>query len=130
MQDSRNVQAVRELYDLARRANHRELRTRLLEDVTWRPAREGAWSPCSNAEEVVRTLVWRAGMNKLRPSELIDLGDRVLVQLRGRAITRLGAKGVLAPRLFQIVVFREGKVVSMQDYPRREDALAAAGLRA
>lgn len=128
-QDSRNIQAVREVYDLARRSNHRELRTRLLDDVTWSPAREGAWHPCTNAEEVVRTLVWRAGMNKLRPSECIDVGDRVLVQLKGRAISRLGAKGLLAPRLFQIVVFRDGKVASMQDYPRREDALAAAGLR-
>ena len=129
MQESRNVTAVKEVYDLARRSDHRELRARLLDDVTWRPAREGAWRPCTNAEEVVRTLMWRAGMNKLRPADFIDLGDRVLVQLKGRAIARLGAKGVLAPKLFQIVVFRDGKVASMQDYPRREDALAAAGLR-
>jgi hypothetical protein len=130
MQDSRNVSAVKEVYDLARRSNHRELRTRLYDGVTWHPAREGAWKPCTNADEVVRTLMWRAGMNKLRPGEFIDLGDRVLLQLKGRAIGRLGARGVLAPRLFQIVVLRDGKVVSLQDYPRREDALAAAGLRA
>jgi ketosteroid isomerase-like protein len=130
MQESRNVRAVKEVYDLARRSNHRELRTRLLEDVTWHPAREGAWKPCTNADEVVRTLLWRAGMNKLRPAEFIDLGDRVLVQLKGRAISRLGAKGVFAPKLFQIIVLRDGKVTSMQDYPRREDALAAAGLKA
>jgi hypothetical protein len=130
MQDSRNVSAVKELYDLARRSNHRELRTRMVDEVTWHPAREGAWKPCTNADEVVRTLMWRAGMNKLRPGEFIDLGDRVLLQLKGRAIGRLGAKGVLAPRLFQIVVLRDGKVVSLQDYPRREDALAAAGLKA
>jgi ketosteroid isomerase-like protein len=130
MQDSRNVQAVKEVYDLARRSNHRELRTRLIDDVTWNPAREGAWKPCTNADEVVRTLLWRAGMNKLRPSEFIDLGDRVLVQLKGRAISRLGATGVLAPKLFQIIVVRDGKIASLQDYPRREDALAAAGLRA
>lgn len=130
MEDSRNVKAVKEVYDLARRSNHRELRTRLSDDVTWNPAREGAWRPCTNADEVVRTLLWRAGMNKLRPFEFIDLGDRVLLQLKGRAMSRLGAKGLLAPKLFQIVVFRDGKVASMQDYPRREDALAAAGLRA
>jgi hypothetical protein len=33
------------------------------------------------------------------------------------------------PRLFQIFVVREGKVASIQDYGRREDAHAAAGLR-
>ena len=129
MPDSRNVLAVKEVYDLARRSNHKELRTRLHDDITWHPAREGAWRPCTNADEVVRTLLWRAGMNKLRPVDSIDLGDRVLVQLRGRAISRLGAKGFFAPKLFQIVVLRDGKVASMQDYPRREDALTAAGLR-
>jgi ketosteroid isomerase-like protein len=123
-----NVDAVREIYELARKANHQELRTRLHEDVSWEPAREGAWKPCSNAEEVVRTLLWRASANRLHPGEVIDLGDRVLIQLRGRRLDRLGAKGFI-PRLFQIVVFRSGRVASMADYPRREDALAAAGLR-
>jgi ketosteroid isomerase-like protein len=59
---------------------------------------------------------------------MIELGDRVVVQLRGKRLERLGAKGFV-PRLFQIVVFRDGKVASMQDYARREDAFAAAGLK-
>jgi ketosteroid isomerase-like protein len=127
--ESKNLDAVREVYDLARRANHRELRTRLNDDVTWDPARVGAWNPCVNADQVVRTLLWRAEANRMRPGEMIDLGDRVFVQLRGKRLERLGAKGFV-PRLFQIVVFRDGKVVSIRDYARREDALAAAGLKA
>jgi hypothetical protein len=51
----------------------------------------------------------------------------VLVQLRGRRLERLGARG-LVPRLFQIVVVRDGKVASIQDYGRRDEAFAAAGL--
>jgi ketosteroid isomerase-like protein len=120
--------AVQELYELARRANHEELRLRLHDDVTWHPAREGGWKPCTNADEVVRTLMWRASANRMRPGELLDLGDRVLVQLRGRRLDRLGAKGFI-PRLYQVVVLREGKVASMRDYPRRQDAFAAVGLR-
>jgi ketosteroid isomerase-like protein len=123
-----NSDLVREIYELARKARHEELRTRLHDDVSWKPAREGAWKPCSNADEVVRTLLWRASANRLQPGETIDLGDRVLVQLRGRRLDRLGGRGLI-PRLFQIVVFRAGKVASMTDYPRRQDALAAAGLR-
>jgi len=123
-----NSDLVREIYELARKARHEELRTRLHEDVTWHPAREGVWNPCSNADEVVRTLLWRVSANRLQPGQMIDLGDRVYVQLRGRRLDRLGAKGII-PRLFQIVVFRAGRVSSMTDYPRREDALAAAGLR-
>jgi ketosteroid isomerase-like protein len=124
---SSNADAVREVYDLARRAKHEELRTKLVEDVTWHPARAGAWKPCTNADEVVKTLLWRAGMNKMRPFDFIDLGDRVVVQLRGRGIGRLGAKGFF-PRLFQIVVLRGGKVVSLKDYSTRDEALAAAGV--
>ena len=122
-----NVDAVREMYDLARRANHRELRTRLADDITWDPPRQGAWNPCVNADQVVRTLLWRADANRLRPGEMIDVGDRVFVQLKGRRLERLGAKGFV-PRLFQVIVLRNGKVVSIHDYARREEALEAAGL--
>jgi ketosteroid isomerase-like protein len=123
-----NLAAVREVYALARRADHVELRRRLHDDVTWYPAREGAWKPCENADEVVRTMLWRANMNRLRPGEMLDVGDRVLIQLRGTRLDRLGAKGII-PRLFQVIVVRDGKVVSIRDYPRREDALAAAGIK-
>ena len=125
---SANQQAVETVYQLARRADHRTLREWLHDDVTWHPAREGAWKPCENAEEVVRTMLWRAEANRLRPGEMIELGDRILVQLRGRRLERLGAKGFI-PRLFQIVHVREGKIVSIRDYGRREEAHAAAGLR-
>ena len=126
---SPNTDAVEKMFQLARRAEHRTLRTHLHDDVTWHPAEEGAWKACTTAEEVVRTLLWRASANRLRPGEMIDLGDRVFVQLRGRRLERLGAKGFV-PRLFQVVVLREGKVVSIRDYAKRADALAAAGITA
>jgi ketosteroid isomerase-like protein len=125
---SANTEAIDEIFRLARRADHRTLRTRLHDDVTWEPAEAGKWKPCETADDVVRTLLWRADANRLRPGEMIDLGDRVLVQLRGKRLERLGARGLI-PRLFQIVVLREGKVVSIRDYGRRSDALAAAGLK-
>jgi ketosteroid isomerase-like protein len=123
-----NTAAIEEIFHLARRADHRSLRSRLHDDVTWHPAREGGWNACTTADDVVRTLLWRADANRLRPGEMIDLGDRVLVQLRGKRLERLGAKGFI-PRLFQIIVLREGKVASMRDYSSREDALAAAGIK-
>ena len=124
-----NADAVEQIFRLARRADHRTLRLHLHDDVTWHPAKEGAWEPCVNADDVVRTLLWRAHANRLRPGELIELGDRVFVQLRGRRLERLGAKGFV-PRLYQIVVLRQGKVASIRDYARREDALEAAGIKA
>jgi ketosteroid isomerase-like protein len=120
-------ETVEEVYRLARRADHRALRKHLHDDATWYPAKEDAWKACENADEVVRTMLWRADANRLRPGEMILLGDRVLVQMRGKRLERLGARGLI-PRLFQIIVLREGKIVSIQDYGRREEAHAAAGL--
>ena len=122
------AEAIEEIYRLARRADHRALRQRVHDDATWHPAKEDAWKACENADEIVRTMLWRAEANRLRPGEMIELGDRVLVQMRGRRLERLGASGVV-PRLFQIVVIRDGKVASIRDYGRREEAHAAAGLR-
>ena len=124
---SPNEETIYEVFRLARRADHRTLRQRLHDGVTWEPASTAKWKACSDADEVVRTLLWRAEANRLRPGETIDLGDRVLVQLRGRRLERLGAKGFV-PRLFQIIVLRNGKVESIRDYGRREEAYAAAGL--
>jgi ketosteroid isomerase-like protein len=125
---SPNAESIENVFKLARRADHRQVRTRLHDDVTWHPASTAKWNACTNADEVVRTLLWRAEANRLRPGEMVDLGDRVLVQLRGRRLERLGAKGLI-PRLFQIVVVRDGKIASIQDYGRREEAYAAAGLK-
>lgn len=130
MDESATVRVVREAYELARRSKHAELRPLLHEDVRWEPAREGIWKPCSNADEVVRTLLFRAGVFRFRPAETIDLGDRVLVRLRGRAMVRLGARGRLFPHLYQIWVVRGGRIASIQDYPNRAQAHAAAGLQA
>jgi ketosteroid isomerase-like protein len=123
-------ETVAEAYALARRADHRKLRTLVADDATWHPAHEGAWNPCRDGDTVVRTLVWRSGMaNRLRPSETIELGNQVLIRLRGVRLRRFGGQG-FRPALFQIVEVRGGKIVRMQDYPGREEALAAAGLEA
>ena len=121
--------AVQELYEHARRGEHSKMRPLIADDATWHPAKDGAWNPCRNADQIVKTLLWRAQMNRMRPTETIELGDRVVIQLRGTRLGRLGGRGFFA-RLFQIVVVRDGKVVSMQDYPDREHAFAAAGLHA
>ena len=127
---STTLDTVHEAYGRARRGDRTGLRELIADDATWHPAREGVWNPCRDGDMIVKTLVWRSGRaNKMRPGETIDLGDRVLIQLRGKRLERLGAKGFF-PRLFQIVEVRDGRIVRMQDYPRREEALAAAGLKA
>ena len=121
-------QIVQQAYDLARRSDRRGLRDLVADDATWHPEREGVWNPCRDGDMIVRTMLWRSGpANRLRPGETIELGDRVLIQVRGRRLHRLGARG-FAGKLFQIVEVRNGKIVRMQDYPGRAEAMAAAGL--
>ena len=65
----------------------------------------------------------------MRPGEMIDLGDRVFVQLRGKRLERLGAKGFDAEAVPDHRRARRQGRRACRDYARREDALAAAGLK-
>jgi len=79
---SPNEETIEEVYRLARRAEHEQLRRRLHDDVSWRPASTAKWKECTTPDEVVRTLLWRAEANRLRPGPMIDVGDRVLVHYK------------------------------------------------
>ncbi|MFZ0342601.1 MAG: hypothetical protein WAL31_09735 [Gaiellaceae bacterium] len=120
---------VQEAYRLARASDHRELRKLLADDAAWYPAREDAWRACPDPDAIVRTLLWRAGAGRLRPADPIELGDRVLIRLKGMRLRRLGGSGGFRPKLFQIVEIRNGKIARMQDYAGRDEALAAVGLK-
>lgn len=122
------VDTVKEAYRLARRGNPQDLLELLDPDVTWAGVDGVRWKPCENADEVVKTLFWRATMHRFRAAEAIDLGDTVVVGLRGTRLGRLGAPW-WAFKLFQVVTVRGGRIVGIRDYARRGDALAAAGLK-
>jgi ketosteroid isomerase-like protein len=126
---STTLEVVQQAYGLARRGDHRSLRELIADDATWHPAKEGAWNPCRDADWVVRTMLWRAGpANRIRPGQTFELGNSVLLEVRGKRLGRLGAGGFRG-NLWQIVEVRGGKIVKMQDYPQREAAMAAAGLQ-
>jgi ketosteroid isomerase-like protein len=126
---SSTLEIVQQAYGFARRGDRRKLRELIADDATWDPPREGAWNPCRDGDTVMQTLLWRSGSaNKLRPRDPIELGNYVVIKLGGKRLDRLGAKGFI-PSLFQVVEVRGGKIVRMQDYPRRDAAMTAAGLK-
>jgi ketosteroid isomerase-like protein len=125
---SQTLDIVQEAYDLARRSDNRRLRELIADGATWHPAPKAKWNPCRDPDQIVKTLLWRAGRaNKMRPGETIELGDLLFVSLRGKRLERLGARGFV-PKLFQVIEVRDGKIVRMQDYSKREEALAAVGV--
>ena len=63
----------------------------------------------------------------LEPEEFCERGDQVVVFVHFRA--RLpGTQAVIENRIGHVWTMRDGKAVRCQTFPRREDALEAAGL--
>ena len=56
------------------------------------------------------------------PAELAEAGDRVCVSFVSRA------DGPRAKPFFQVYTFKEGRIVRMQDFAKRGNALRAAGI--
>ena len=64
---------------------------------------------------------------ELLPEEFDHVGDRVVVAVRMRARGRASGIPVDA-RLYDVYTLREGKIVRMDQFTRRSEALEAAGL--
>lgn len=122
-----NVERVRETYRLLRRGDPRVLPELIAPDATWEPAAESKRRPSVNGAEVAERLLWRATVHRFRASELIDLGDRVLVAVAGRRMQYLGASWWRG-RIFQLVTIRDGRIARIEDFRMREQALEAAGI--
>jgi limonene-1,2-epoxide hydrolase len=97
-------------------------------EVTWRGVRDAAI--CRSLEEVLEmlqgSLEGRLGVDAV---ELIA-GDGCAVL--GAKVPGLGEIGGvdLRGQLFNVFRFRCGRIVAVDDYARRREALAAAGVRA
>jgi ketosteroid isomerase-like protein len=66
--------------------------------------------------------------NTLTPSELIDLGDRIVILAEGEM--RAQASGVPLANAFALVsTFKDGRFIHLQEYYDHTEALEAAGLR-
>jgi ketosteroid isomerase-like protein len=123
------VECVRRAYGLVRRGNPRELLELMTADAVWEGAEGTRWQACENGEQVAKTLLWRGAVHRLRATEFVDVGNLVVVGVTGRRLSRLGAPW-WTRKMFQVVTVRDGRIARIQDYPRREDAFAAVGLKA
>ena len=96
-------------------------------DIVWNPAEESA----SQGHDAVRASLvrWKGEWDdyEVRPEEFEHLGDRVVaaVCLRGRG----RASGIEVDALFyDVYTIRDGKIVRMDQFTQRSEALEAAGL--
>jgi len=120
--------------------NRRDLDVALLgqhPECEHRPPREfveaGLWEPCYRGREGYRRLM--AGWSdvgthaQLEPTELIDLGDRlVLLSTMSASYSHLG--GVPLTRSYaSVLALRDGMAISVTEYVDHAEALEAVGLR-
>jgi ketosteroid isomerase-like protein len=96
-------------------------------DIVWNPIEE---LPTQGHAAVRASLEhWKAEWDdyEVRPEELLDMGDHVVatVRLRGRG---RGSGVEIDACFYDVYTLRDGKIVRMDQFTDRSDALAAVGL--
>jgi ketosteroid isomerase-like protein len=96
--------------------------------IVWNPVEE---SPAEGHDAVrASTARWKGEWDEyeLIPEEFADMGDRVVVTVRFRARGR-GSGVEVDARLYDVFTLRDGKIVRMDQFAERSEALEAAALR-
>ena len=96
-------------------------------DIVWNPIEELP----TQGHEAVRTSLahWKAEWHdyELLPEGFLDLGDRVVVTVRLTARGR-GSGIEVDARFYDVFTLRGGKIVRMDQFAERSEALEAVGL--
>lgn len=85
---------------------------------------------CHGREEVRDTFRW--GLEQRREIDALEFtrgGEHVVLGVRGSSISMVEDEP-LEGQLFNVFTLREGRIVRIEDYRRRSEALAAAGISA
>jgi ketosteroid isomerase-like protein len=99
---------------------------RLLDrEVSWQGLRE-EWV-CHGREEVLDTFRWALeGRREIDGIEFTRAGEQVVL-FREPSISEVGGEP-LEGQIFNVFTLRDGRIVRIDDYRRRGEALAAAGV--
>jgi ketosteroid isomerase-like protein len=95
--------------------------------IVWNPIEELA----TQGHDAVRASLarWKAEWDdyKVMPEEFVDRGDRVVVTVRLRGRGR-GSGVEIDARFYDVYTLRDGKIVRMDQFTERSEALEAVGL--
>ena len=92
-------------------------------DVSWQGLRE-EWV-CHGRDEVLETFRW--GLERRREIDALEFtraGEQVVLGARGPSI---GPAEEPLGQIFNVFTLRDGRILRIEDYRRRREALAAAG---
>lgn len=125
-----NLDAARRFIELARQRAWRQLDL-LSEDLVYRPIAEitetgeyhGPEQFCAYMEEFFES-EWAQNLDY--KATLREYGEAVIVRVQFAGRGRASDLDFTA-RVFQVLTFADGKITRIEDFTRRQDALAAAG---
>ena len=120
------IQSLWGWLDAVRRRDKDAMAAALDPDVFWQGVRPEL--TCRGAEEVMETYL--SGVDALGEVESLELlgAERAAVLVaRGSDLGEIGGVG-LGSEICNVFTFEDGQIVRIEDYLRRDEALAAAGI--
>ena len=108
-----------------RRRDFEAIERSMYPGVVWQGVREDF--VCLDRAAVLEMLrEWQCEDHGVEALELVATEDRVVVGVRSTQLQEIG--GVrLGGQIFNVFTLSDGRIVRIDDYPRRGEALAAAG---
>ena len=116
---SPNAQLVSDIFDEVARGNGAPFWDACHADIVWRTIGEGSWSGEFSGKQTIidevmrplnRVLVERATI----PTRVIDGGDVIVVQARGKNLTRDGQR--YDNDYVFVIQFKDGKIIQYEEY--------------
>ena len=124
----RNVEIVRTAFEAYMRGDLDEALSYADPEIIWNPVEE---APGEGPDAMRANLArWESNWDEYEaiPEEFMEAGERVVVTTRFRG-TGKGSGLEVEARLYEVFTLRNGKVVRMDEFTERSEALEAAGLR-
>ena len=121
-------ETLRLVYEAYNRGDWTGALSRMDRDIEWKTTRTGRHRGHEEVRRFMEDMREPFEEVMVEPDEWFDHGDRIVVFLRIRARPR-GSDAVAENRVGHLWTMRNGKAIRCETFPRREDALEAAGLR-
>ena len=121
-----NIEFLWAWFDALRRRDTETMAAALAPDVVWQGVRAGLI--CNGPREVVETFV--SGYDASREIDSLELlgGERhIVLGVRAPDLGEVGGVEI-GSELYNVFTIEDDKITRIEDYLRRDEALAAAGL--